>query len=450
MPGNLRQIFSLNREILRLAIPNIITNITVPLLGLVDLALMGHLDGPEFIGAIALGSLIFNVIYSSFNFLRMSSSGFASQAFGAKLPKEISLVLVRSLIVAFGLAFFLIVLQYPIQWISFQILDGSETVKGLAREYFYVRIWAAPATLGLYAFFGWFLGVQNAKIPMIIALVINLINIALNFLFVYGFGMTSAGVALSTVIAQYSGFLLAIYYLIKKYPDFIQKFPLAVVLQKQAIIKFFKVNSDIFIRTVLLLLTLAFFTNMSARHGDEILAVNTLLFQFFFMFSYFEDGFAYAGEALVGKAMGAGSKLLLKKTVRSLFYWGWATAIVASAVFALGFNTMMHLLTDNELLRQMAQKYDWWVVIIPLTSSAAFIWDGVFVGVTASRGMRNAMMVSSLLVFLPIYYLTVNSLHNHALWLALNAFMVARGLMMWWMWQKMKQTNFVSENATSN
>ncbi len=429
---------SLNRKIVRLAIPNIITNITVPLLGLVDLALMGHLTDPKYLGAIALGSLIFNVIYSGFNFLRMGSSGFTAQAWGANRSAEISLVLIRSLLVAFGFAILLILMQFPLQWISFQILDGSEAVTLLAREYFYIRIWAAPATLGLFAFFGWFLGVQNAKIPMIIALVINLINIVLNFVFVYGFGMTSAGVALSTVIAQYAGLLLAIYFLFKKYPEYIRKFPIAVVVQKQAIIRFFKVNTDIFIRTVLLLLTLAFFTNASARAGDEILAVNTLLFQFFFIFSYFEDGFAYAGEALVGKAYGSGKGQLLKKTVRHLFYWGWGTALVASVVFALAFNTLMSLLTNNETLLALAQKYVWWVVIIPLTSSAAFIWDGIFVGVTASKGMRNAMLVSSLLVFLPVYYVAAPIWNNHALWLALNAFMIGRGLMMWYLWVKRK------------
>ncbi len=432
---------TLNREILRLAIPNIVTNITVPLLGLIDLALMGQLDGPEYIGAIALGSIIFNVIYASFNFLRMGSSGFASQAWGAKAHQEISLVLLRSLLVALGLAIVLIVFQYPIQWLSFLILDGSESVTVLAREYFYVRIWAAPATLGLYAFFGWYLGIQNAKIPMIIALAINLINIALNFVFVYGFHMTSAGVALSTVIAQYSGLILAVYFLFKKYPQYITRFPIVVIMQTQALVKFFKVNSDIFIRTLLLLLSLAFFTNVSAQHGDDILAVNTLLFQFFFIFSYFEDGFAFAGEALSGKALGSGDQQLLKKTIRNLFNWGWGAAVVASVVFAIGFEWMMEILTNDQHLRDLSMEYMIWILILPLTSSAAFIWDGIFVGVTASREMRNAMIVSSLIVFLPAYYLTASVWGNNALWFALNLFMIARGFMMWFLWLKRTKTS---------
>ncbi len=435
---------SINKSILKLAIPNIITNITVPLLGLVDLSLMGQLKNPIYIGAIALGSIIFNIIYASFNFLRMGSTGFTAQAWGAKQKDEISLVLIRSLIVALALAIMLIVLQYPIQWLSFLILDGSNEVRVLAQEYYSIRIWAAPATIGLYAFFGWFLGVQNAKYPMIIALVINVVNIGLNFLFVLGIGMTSDGVAIATVIAQYTGLLLAIYYLFKKYNNYVRKFPVRIILQAKAIKRFFKVNSDIFIRTLLLLLTLAFFTNTSAKLGDEILAINTLLFQFFFIFSYFADGFAYAGEALTGKAFGAHDRNLLKKTIKYLFYWGWGAAVLTSLVYAIGINTIMALLTTNPILRDLAKDYNIWVILIPLTSTSAFIWDGIFVGVTASKEMRNAMIISSVLIFLPAYYLTSEYLGNDALWMALNVFMLSRALLMWLMWSRIKTRRFVN------
>ncbi|MAE09276.1 MAG: MATE family efflux transporter [Bacteroidetes bacterium] len=428
----------MNKSILRLAIPNIVTNITVPLLGLVDLALMGHLQDPVYIGAIALGSIIFNVIYSGFGFLRMGSTGLTAQAWGAKLKDETSLVLIRSLLVAMCLAAIVILFQYPIQWVSFKILDGSEAVRDLARDYFYIRIWAAPATLGLYAFFGWFLGVQNAKVPMIIALVINLVNILLNFVFVLGFGMTSDGVALATVIAQYSGLLIAIYFLFAKYRPYVKRYTMHLIMRSDEIIRFFKVNSDIFIRTVLLLLTLAFFTNMSAKHGNDILAVNTLLFQFFFIFSYFADGFAFAGEALTGKAIGAGDRRLLNRMVRNLFYWGAGAAILASFVYAIGLEPLMKIMTSNSLLLEMSMNYSIWVVIIPLTSSAAFIWDGIFIGVTAAKDMRNAMIISSLVIFLPAYYLTANLWGNDALWFALNLFMMARGVLMWLMWKRMK------------
>ena len=408
----------------------------MPLLGIVDLALMGHLNNPVFIGAIALGSLIFNMIYSSFGFLRMGTSGMAAQAFGANQKIEISLVLARSILVAFSIAAFLIVLQYPIQWLSFFILDGSNAVTELAKDYFYVRIWAAPATLGLMVLFGWFLGLQDAIRPMIIAIVINLVNIGLNFVFVLGFQMTSSGVALATVIAQYSGFLLAIYFLLTKYKVYFIRFSLAMVLKRDAIIRFFKVNSDIFIRTILLLLTISFFTNMSAKSGDNILAVNTLLLQFFFIFSYFADGFAYAGEALTGKALGEKDKHGLTIIVKNLFYWGAGIALMVSVAFLIGFNPIIKLMTNNVEIQQLAEQYRIWVIIIPLVSSAAFIWDGIFVGVTASKGMRNSMIISSLLIFLPTYYLTVSYFDNNSLWLALNVFLMARSLLMWIMWNR--------------
>lgn len=421
----------MNRQILRLSVPNIISNITVPLLGLVDLAMMGHLNNPVYIGAIALGSAIFNVIYMSFGFLRMSTSGFTAQAFGGKQKTESSLILYRSLFVAFAFALLLLLLQYPIQWVSFRLLDGSEEVKTLARQYFYIRIFAAPATLALYALYGWFLGMQNARIPMVLSITINILNIGLNFLFIRGFHMTSNGVALASVIAQYSGLLLAIYFLVRQYKDYLRKFSTAVILQAKSLKKFFRVNADIFIRTLLLILVLTFFTSRSAHISDEILAVNSLLFQFFFIFSYFADGFAFAGEALTGKAKGEGDEVLLKKTVQHLFYWGWGAAVAFCFVYFFGMKALMWVMTDNEVLTLRAFDYKWWVIILPLTSSAAFIWDGIYIGVTASRAMRNTMIVASLLVFLPAYYLTESSYANHGLWFALNLFMVSRGLLMW-------------------
>ncbi len=396
---------------------------------------MGQLNDPVFIGAIALGAIIFNVIYSSFNFLRMGSTGLTAQAWGAKKNDETSLVLIRSLLVALGLAASLLLLQYPIQWISFLILDGSNEVRVLAQEYFYIRIWAAPATLSLYAFFGWFLGVQNAKVPMLIALVINIVNIALNFFFVLVLGMKSDGVALATVIAQYSGLTIAIFFMLKQYRQHIKYFSMEIIFQTKAISRFFKVNSDIFIRTLLLLLTIAFFTNTSAKLGDNILAVNTLLFQFFFIFSYFADGFAFAGEALTGKATGAKDKSLLNNTISKLFYWGWGAAITTSLIYMVGIDLMMSILSNNIDLREIAKEYSIWVILIPITSTAAFIWDGIYVGVTASKEMRNVMIISSLLIFLPAYYLTAGYWGNDALWFAMNLFMAVRTLLMWYLWK---------------
>ncbi len=423
----------MNRHILRLALPNIITNLTVPLLGMADYALMGHLkaDNALYVGAIALGSTIFNVIYMSFGFLRMGTSGFTSQAFGANNRDKITLTLQRSLLVGFLLAALLIVLQYPIQWVAFQFLDGGVAVKNLARNYFYIRIYAAPATLLLYGLYGWFLGMQNARTPMFIAITVNVVNIGLNFLFVMGFGMKSDGVALASVIAQYSGLLLGFIFLMLQYKSYVIPRALVEIVYPKALREFFKVNSDIFIRTLLLILVLAFFTSRSARFGTDTLAVNSILFQFFFIFSYFADGFAYAGEALTGKAKGAENFILLKKTVRTLFRWGWAIAGFSSVAFWLGLPLFMKIMTNNTHLIEEALQYGIWVIILPLTSQSAFIWDGIYIGVTASRAMRNTMIIACLLVFLPVYFFTVGKWGNHGLWLALELFMVARGLSMW-------------------
>jgi len=420
----------LNREILILAIPNIISNLSVPLLGMADFALMGHLKTQStiYVGAIALGTTIFNVLYMSFGFLRMGTSGFTSQAYGANNQKELGLALQRSLAIAMVFGFLLIILQYPIQWISFHILDGTEEVKSLARQYFYIRIFAAPATLSLYSFYGWFLGMQNAKTPMFIAILVNIVNIGLNFFFVYAIKMNSNGVALASVFAQYSGLILAIWFLCKKYPIHSTIYSVKYILKKSAIKEFFKVNGDIFIRTLLLILTLSFFTSQSAKMGNNILAVNTLLFQFFFFFSYFADGFAFAGEALTGKAKGAKNPILLKETIGKLFIWGFGIALLTTLLYWWFLPVFMKIMTNNKILQSLSSHYFIWVILLPVTSIAAFIWDGVYIGVTASKPMRNTMIIASLFVFLPVFYLTNPVLGNNALWLALVLFMISRGL----------------------
>ena len=218
-----------------------------------------------------------------------------------------------------------------------------------------------------------------------------------------------------------------------KKKNYLRRFKLKLIFSAKALRQFFIVNSDIFIRTILLISALAFFTSMSARISDDILAVNTLLFQFFFIFSYFADGFAFAGESLTGKAKGAGDSVFLRKTVSHLFYWGWGASIFFSLLFAFGVKPLMWVMTDNEELINLAMEYKWWIILLPVASGAAFIWDGIYVGVTASTTMRNTMIVATIFIFLPSYYLTINSLGNHSLWLALTLFMMSRGFLLWYM-----------------
>lgn len=417
----------MNKQILKLAIPNILSNLTVPLLGLVDLAIMGHLDSKVYIGAIGLGGLIFNFLYMGLGFLRMGVSGFTSQALGERNLSEAIVYLTRGLTIAFVFAFVFILIQKPINWLSFTLLEGSLEVEQLASQYFYIRIWAAPAALSVFVFNGWFLGMQNAKFPMIITIAINLVNIGLNFLFVYHFNMKSDGVALATVFAQYTGLIISVILYLVYYKRLNKYWSFEKLKNLIAFKKFVNVNTDILIRTLCIIFVLAFFTSVSAKMGDELLAVNQLLLQFFFIFSYFIDGFANAAEALTGKYVGAKNPKKLKSILRKIFIWGTGLSIPFSIVYYFKGELLLKILTNQTSLIELAKDYYVWVAIIPMTSFVAFIWDGVFIGATASKAMRNTLLLSTFL-FLMSYYALKIPLGNSGLWIALNVFLLARGI----------------------
>ena len=420
----------MNRRILNLAVPNIISNVTVPLLSMVDISLVGHLDvnSKLHIGAISLGTMIFNFIYWGFSFLRMGTSGFAAQAFGRRDYRETMLVLSRAVSVAVGGAIFLLVLQYPIAKIGFYLLNGSAEVEALAREYYFIRIWAAPATIGLYALTGWFIGMQNARIPMAIAITVNVLNIGLNYTLIHYFGMASDGVALGTVIAQYCGFILALYIFFKRHSDLLKYWSYKAMLELKALKLFFSVNKNIFIRTMCLIFVMTFFTAQSADIGNTTLAVNSVLLQFFMFFSFVMDGFAYAAEALTGRFFGEHSKDKLTKTVKLLFLWGIGFASLFTLVYIFLGDQILYLLTDNAEVLERSEDFIYWVWGIPIISFTAFLWDGIFIGATASRSMRNAMLLSTLVFFIPVYYLLIGPMGNHGLWLAFLFFQLSRGV----------------------
>ena len=426
----------MNRDILKLAAPNIISNITIPLLGLIDLALMGHLTSEVYIGAISLGTVIFNFIYWSFGFLRMSTSGFAAQAFGEKKPAEQITILGRALIVSTLIALIILALQSPVAWLSFKAIGGSPEVEMLANEYFRIRVWAAPAALGLFVFSGWFLGMQNARYPMIIAIISNIANILLSVFFVFVLEMKSAGVALGTALSQYIGLLLALYLFSRKYLHLLPFFKMKAATNLNKMASFFRVNTDIFIRSFCIILVFTFFTSKSASTNDTILAVNSLLIQMLLFFSFFIDGFAFAGEALVGKFIGAREFSQLKKVVKLLFIWGTGLAVMFVVIYFSGINFILKLLTSQEEVISGAQPYIIWVIFIPLASFSSFIWDGIYIGATASKSMRNALLASAFLVFAPIYYLLHPVWGNHALWLAMSLFMFARGAIQTFLYPK--------------
>ena len=443
----------MNKRILGLAIPNIITNITVPLLGMVDLAIVGHLSMAH-LGAIAIGTQIFNLIYWNFGFLRMGTSGFTAQAYGAKDMAEAVRIFVRAITLALVIALLLIVLQWPIAKLSEVIfrVDQEPRILQLALAYFFVRIWAAPATLGLYAVKGWFIGMQNSKLPMWIAIFLNIVNIGCSLLFVLVFHWGIRGVALGTVIAQYSGLAMGLFFVVHQYGHLFKQYIheqgltyydkvrrlLQDALQWEQMRRFFKVNGDIFLRTVCLATVFTFITSASGRISPEILAIDTLLMQFFTIFSYMMDGFAYAGESLVGRYIGAKDPKSLKLSVRLLLFWGLGLTVLFTALYAIGGEHFLRLFSDQPDVIEGAKVYMFWTLIIPVCGFSAFLFDGIFVGATATRTMRNCMFVASA-AFFAIYYLGrhlfLNSsspdpfVWNNILWSAFMVYLALRGIL---------------------
>lgn len=429
----------MNKRILSLAIPNIISNITVPLLGMVDLAIVGHLDSKKYIGAIALGSMIFNIIYWAFGFLRMGTSGMTAQALGARNLKEVHANLARSFMVAIVGAILLLLFQWPISKVAFYFIDGSAQVEKFAQSYFYIRIWAAPATIGMYAITGWLIGMQNTKAPMVVALVINVLNIGFNLLFVKVFDMKSDGVALGTVLAQYSGFILSIILVVVFYQKIFKYKDRAEILDFGKIKRFFLVNRDIFIRTMSLLAVFTFFTSKSASINTVILDANAILLQFLFIFSFLTDGFAYAAEALSGKFYGAGDKKRLLQFIHLIFRWGFGLSAIFTLLYLIGADILIGLLTNISEVIETCMEYKVWVLLIPLVSVASFIWDGIFIGITATKQMRNSMLISVFVIFFPVWYFLNNTYENHALWLAFLLFLLSRGATQTVMFQNIKK-----------
>ena len=422
-----------DRNILQIALPSIVSNITVPLLGLADVAIVGHIGGAQHIGAIAVGGMIFNVIYWIFGFLRMGTSGMTSQAYGADDGDETARLLLRSLAVALAVAACILVLQRPLLRLALFAINPTPDMMPMVRSYFSICVWGAPAMLGLYGMTGWYIGMQNTRIPMLVSIIQNVVNIAASLILVFGVGMRVEGIALGTLIAQYAGFGMAVALFFGRYRTVWQRSVPRGVFVRGAMLRFFSVNRDIFLRTLCLVAVNLHFLSAGAAMGAETLAVNTLLMQFFTLFSYVMDGFAYAGEALCGRYTGAGDARRLHLTVRHLFGWGAALTVVYTLLYAVGGDTFLALLTDDRGVTVAARPYFAWALAIPVAGVAAFIWDGVFIGVTATRSMLLASVVAAVAFFL-IYATLVADKGNHALWLALISFLFVRGAVQSLLW----------------
>ena len=416
-----------NRQILHIALPSIVSNITVPLLGLVDVAITGHIGAAAYIGAIAVGGMLFNTIYWMFAFLRMGTSGMTAQAWGRRDQAETVRLLARSLSVALAISVGLLLAAPCIRDAALHVIGPSPEVSTLARRYFNICIWGAPASLGLFALNGWYIGMQNSRTPMAIAVGQNVLNIVVSLSLVFGLGLKIEGVALGTVIAQWGGFLAALLLLRRYYARlWCDGWP-GGVWNSAAMLRFFSVNRDIFLRTLCLIFVHFFFIKAGAQQGDTELAVNTLFMQFFTLFSYFMDGFAFAGEALAGKAIGARNRLAYQSVVNHLFGWGTAMALLFTLVYLAAGDWFVALLTDDEAVVRLAASYQVWTLLLPACGMAAFIWDGIYIGATATRYMLLSMLLS-MVVFVVLYLMLIPSLANHGLWIAFLSYLASRGM----------------------
>lgn len=424
-----------NRQILKIALPSIVSNITVPLLGLVDVAIVGHLGSAAYIGAIAVGGMMFNVIYWIFGFLRMGTSGMTSQALGRRDLGETTRMLVRSLGIAIAIALVLIALQMPLREAALAVMKPTDEVRRLATTYFDILIWGAPAMLGLFSLSGWFIGMQNSRSPMAVAIVQNVVNIAASTLLVFGFGLKVEGVAAGTLIAQYSGFAMAAGLCATHYGRLKKHFTWNGVWRRTAMAHFFNINRDIFLRTLCLVSVMLFFTSAGSWQGEVVLAVNTLLMQFYLLFSYVMDGFAYAGEAISGRYYGARNTAALADTVNHLFRWGFGMAAAFTLAYWAGGDPFLSLLTDEPSVVAAAGAYRYWALAVPLAGMAAFVWDGVFIGCTMTRGMLVSMFAATLTFFV-LYYLLRDTYANHGLWAAMIAYMLVRGVAQTVIWRR--------------
>lgn len=415
------------RRVWRLAGPIILSNVTVPLLGAVDTAVVGHLEHAYYLGAVAIGALIFSFLYWGFGFLRMGTTGFTAQAHGAGDGDEVRATLARALGTAVALAAVILVLQAPVLAAAMALIEAGPEVEGHARAYFTIRIWGAPAALGNYVVLGWFLGVLNARAALLLQVVINGLNIVLDLAFVVGLGMAVEGVALATVIAEYAGLALGLAMIRRALPAVGGVWRRGRILDVAPLKRMLRVNGDIFVRTLCLVFAFAYFTAEGARMGDVTLAANAVLLNMVMFMAYGLDGFAHAAEALVGSAIGARDRGAFRGAVRASTHLALATAGGLSLAYALTGGLIIDALTGVAAVRAAAREVLPWLIAAPLLSVWCYQLDGIFIGAVRTGEMRNAMIVS-LVLYLAAIELLRPLLGNHGLWLALMLFMVARGV----------------------
>ena len=440
---------NMNREILRIALPNIISNITVPIMGIVSTMIAGHLgDSVTTIGALAIGVSIFNFIYWNCSFIRMGTSGITAQAFGAGDNHTTTLMLARAVVVSVAVGFTMLLFQKPLGLAALKIMNGGEMVA----DYFFARIWAVPAGVLLFGLNGWLTGMQNAVIPMIVAIVVNIIHIACSLWFAFPLGMGIVGIAYASVVAQWTGVAITAAITWWHYGNRLERITWREVMDMQAMRAFFVINRDIIIRTLCICAAYTFFTAASARMDDAtILAVNTILLELFTLFSYMNDGFAYAAEALTGRFIGARDGRSLRECVKKCMVWCMVVGVAYVALYVGWWRELLGLFVEDganaEQIIEYAGRYIGWIIIIPLAASLPFMMDGIMVGATQSRIMRNSMVLATAAYFL-LFYTLEPVIGNNALWLAFTSYMFLRGVFQFFMSRRLQTIYAQAEKLT--
>ncbi len=428
-----------HRRVWAIAVPMMLANVTVPLLNAVDTGVMGHQGDAAYIGAVGIGSVIFAFVYWGFGFLRMGTTGFTAQAFGAEDAAELRAALARPLLLAFALGALLIVLQAPIGWLAFALFDASDQVEDLAQSYYAIRIWSAPAALANYAMIGWLLGTRRAGAVLLIQVVLNGINIVLDLVFVVGLGWGVEGVALASLLAELSAVVLGLAVVARALAGVGGVWDWPRIVARERLVVLLRANLDILVRTLCLVVAFAYFTARSATMGDVLLAGNAILLQLQGFTAYGLDGFAHAVEVLAGNALGARSRPAFREAVRVSTLWALGTAGAMTGLYLVLGAPIIALFTDIEAVRRAAEAYLPWVIIAPLVSVWSFQLDGIFIGTTRTRDMRNAMVLS-LAIYLGACWILVPALANHGLWLAYTILMIARAGTLGWLYPRLENS----------
>jgi MATE family multidrug resistance protein len=415
----------MNKRILQLAVPSILANITIPLVGVVDTAIVGHISDASAIGGIAIGTMLFDLLYWNFGFLRVGTSGMTAQAFGRGDRKECTRLLTQSLGIV-GIATMAIwVLQWLFVTAVLACVPCSPEVASFAREYFFVRIWAAPATLSLLAMKGWFIGMQDTVSPMAVDILVNVVNMVVSYVLAVHTPLGPIGVAYGTLVAQYSGLVLAVMILWLKYHLQSTRAELRAALRWDRMRRLMQLNGNLFIRSLCFMVVYVGFTSLASKYGDTELAVSAILMKLFMLFSYFVDGFAFAGEALVGRYIGERAPRMTRRAVRLLFNWSLGVGLIFTAVYALWGDDCIRLITTDMMVIDGARPYMAWLIAMPIVSTLAFMWDGVYVGATAGIQIRNSMIWAAV-AFVGAYLACYRWIGVQAIYVAYFAHLLAR------------------------